>query len=96
LPFGPRIQTTAAEYVLAALFVEPRYIGQGVGRSLIEHAKIDARKDRARSLLVQGDPNATNFYRAAGGVQIGERESASIPGRYLPEFRIPLEAEDVV
>lgn len=84
------------EYELAALFVEPKFIGQGVGRRLIEHAKFHARKYRARSLLIQGDPNATDFYRAAGGVQIGERESDSIPGRYLPEFRISLEAGDGV
>jgi GNAT superfamily N-acetyltransferase len=76
------------EYELEALFVEPRHIGQGIGRQLVEHAKSCARRSGAQSLLVQGDPHAAKFYRAAGGIQIGERESASIPGRYLPEFRI--------
>jgi len=82
---------SADEYELEALFVEPDHIGRGVGRRLIEHAKGYARKGGARSLLIQGDPNAADFYRAGGGVQIGERESDSIPGRYLPEFRISLE-----
>jgi N-acetylglutamate synthase-like GNAT family acetyltransferase len=85
---------SADEYELEALFVEPQHFGQGVGRRLIEHAKFHAREKGAWSLLIQGDPNATDFYRAAGGVQIGERKSDSIPGRYLPEFRISLEAEN--
>lgn len=83
-------QLTAEEHELEALFVDPEHIGQGVGRKLIEHAKNHAQQDGARFLLIQGDPNATDFYRAAGGIQVGERESDSIRGRYLPEFRIPL------
>ncbi|MGF1536229.1 MAG: GNAT family N-acetyltransferase [Elainellaceae cyanobacterium] len=79
---------SAAEYELEALFVEPQYIGQGIGRKLIEHAKSHAQKEGARSLLIQGDPNATKFYLAAGAVQIGDRESDSISGRCLPEFKI--------
>ena len=79
-----------SEYELEHLFVKPEYIGQGVGRALIEDAKSFLRSKGASSLLIQGDPNAVNFYKAAGGVQIGERESDSIPGRYLPEFMIYL------
>lgn len=86
---------SAEEHELEALFVDPQSIGQGVGRKLIEHAKRYAQKDGARFLLIQGDPNATDFYRAAGAVQVGERESDSILGRYLPEFRISLGGENV-
>lgn len=82
---------SAEEYELDALFVEPRHIGQGIGKKLIEHAKLLARQHGGQSLLIQGDPNARNFYLAAGSVLIGERESGSIPGRYLPMFRIPLD-----
>lgn len=82
------------EHELEALFVDPQSIGQGVGKKLIEHAKRYAQKDGARFLLIQGDLNATDFYHAAGAVQVGERESDSIPGRYLPEFRISLGDEN--
>ncbi|NER78055.1 MAG: GNAT family N-acetyltransferase [Leptolyngbya sp. SIO1D8] len=82
------------EYELEALFVEPEHIGQDIGRKLIDHAKSYARSYGAQSLLIQGDPNAAKFYRAAGGIQVGERESDSIPDRYLPEFRIFLKTED--
>ncbi|MCC5886784.1 MAG: GNAT family N-acetyltransferase [Gammaproteobacteria bacterium] len=85
-------QLSPDECELEALFVEPRHIGRGVGRQLIEHAKSEARRWGARTLVIQGDPNAVTFYLAAGGVAVGERESDSIPGRYLPVFRIELSA----
>jgi N-acetylglutamate synthase-like GNAT family acetyltransferase len=83
-----RIAST--EYELEALFVEPEHIGRGVGRRLIEHAKLLARGCGATSILIQGDPNVSYFYEAAGATRIGERESASIPGRFLPEYRLKL------
>lgn len=85
---------SAADCELEALFVEPKHIGKGIGRQLIEHAKSHAREMGAESILIQGDPNAAHFYLAVGGVQIGERESDSIPGRYLPEFRINLSTKN--
>lgn len=81
---------SADEYELEALFVEPHRIGTGVGRTLMTHARSAARDLGARSLLIQGDPHAAAFYIAAGAVRVGERESDSIPGRYLPEFRMAL------
>ena len=41
--------------------------------------------------MIQGDPNAADFYRAAGAVQVGERASASVPGRVLPLFELALD-----
>ena len=77
---------------LEALFVEPGMIGRGVGRRLLEHAIAHARKRGATRMLIQGDPNAEQFYRAAGGVKTGEQRSGSIPGRMLPLFEIALKA----
>jgi len=75
---------------LEALFVEPRFIGKGFGRVLIEDAKSVAASLGATLLVIQGDPNAEHFYLAAGGVLSGTRESASIPGRFLPTFEVSL------
>jgi GNAT superfamily N-acetyltransferase len=75
---------------LEALFVEPEFIGHGFGRILIEHAKVRAVALGIRQLIIQGDPNAQSFYEAAGGVRDGQRESGSIPGRFLPIFRVDL------
>ncbi|MDJ0918725.1 MAG: GNAT family N-acetyltransferase [Woeseiaceae bacterium] len=77
---------------LEALFVEPSRIGSGVGKALIEHAISRASAQGASRMLVEGDPNATAFYLAAGASQIGERPSGSIPGRRLPLFEIPIKA----
>ena len=76
---------------LDALFVEPARIGTGIGRSLIRHALGTLSGCGATRLLIQGDPNATDFYRAAGARRAGTRESDSIPGRYLPLFEIDIE-----
>jgi GNAT superfamily N-acetyltransferase len=78
------------EVELGYLFVEPSAIGRGHGRRLLEHAKQQAVGLGFRSLVIQGDPNAERFYRMAGGEQTGSRESASLPGRELPMFRIDL------
>lgn len=77
-------------YELEALFVEPRHIGRGIGRMLLEHAKAFAEERGAEWILIQGDPHATAFYLAMGCVRCGERESSSVPGRMLPEFRVYL------
>ncbi|HEY0681476.1 MAG TPA: GNAT family N-acetyltransferase [Steroidobacter sp.] len=84
---------TATEVELDSLFVEPHFIGRGLGRKLIEHAKLAATGLGARRMIIQGDPNATAFYVAAGGVLTGTRESGSIPGRLLPTFAIELASE---
>jgi len=75
---------------LEALFVDPPYIGRGIGRALIEHALDIARRIGVSSVVIQGDPNAERFYLAAGATRTGDRESNSIPGRQLPMFRIEL------
>lgn len=83
------------QFELEALFVDPKHMRQGFGKKLIEHAKLFARNAGAQSILIQSDPNAEKFYLAAGAFQVGSRESGSIPGRYLPEFKIILNQEDV-
>lgn len=83
-------QLSPDEVELEALFVEPAHIGKGYGRTLIEHAKSAAIALGASRMIIQGDPNADRFYLAAGGVLTGQRESGSIPGRFLPVYVIDL------
>jgi len=78
-------------FELDALFVEPDWIGHGIGRALIGDACKSALLLGGKTLQIQGDPNAEAFYRAAGGVLTGTRESGSISGRFLPIFEITLE-----
>ena len=69
---------------LGALYVRPKHIGKGIGRLLMARAKAHAGMLGAHSVFIQSDPHAVEFYRAAGAVIVGERESGSIPGRFLP------------
>jgi GNAT superfamily N-acetyltransferase len=82
-----------AGFELEALFVDPAHIGTGIGKRLMHHAVASVRAQGGESLLIQGDPNAENFYLAAGGVRVGDRESESIPGRFLPLFEIKIRDE---
>ena len=79
---------SAKVFELEALFVDPERVGCGVGRVLIQHAVRNVAAKGGHTLLIQSDPNASRFYTAAGAVQIGTRESESIPGRLLPLFQI--------
>lgn len=83
-------RSSGDRYELDALYVDPAYIGTGIGRALIRHALHAVDAAGGRVLVVQGDPNAEGFYRAAGGEYAGRRESMSIPGRFLPVFEIPV------
>jgi GNAT superfamily N-acetyltransferase len=73
---------------LEALFVYPEYIGKGIGKSLINHAKNLTKGLGAKTMLIQGEPNAVGFYQSIGAKKIGQKESGSIPGRFLPIFEI--------
>ncbi|MCP5482580.1 MAG: GNAT family N-acetyltransferase [Spirochaetales bacterium] len=75
---------------LEALFVAPGFFGRGLGRLLIGHAIEEARRQGALQITIQSDPHAAPFYLAVGAQRVGTRESASIPGRYLPLLEIDL------
>ena len=81
---------TNKQFELTALFVEPDYISHGYGKALLNHAKIQAKVFGAKEMIVQSDPFAEKFYQSMGGINIGERESDSIPGRILPLLKFEL------
>jgi len=78
------------EIDLVHLFVDPEFIGIGIGLQLLDHACQTARELGFDKLSIQGDPNAERFYLRCGAERVGERESASIPNRMLPLFEIQL------
>ncbi|MEZ5538149.1 MAG: GNAT family N-acetyltransferase [Thiolinea sp.] len=81
------------EFELEALFVDPSFIGTGVGRLLMNHAKNLTRNMGGKALIIQSDPNAVGFYLASGAKPNGVRESASISGRTLPLLTVDLAME---
>ena len=75
---------------LVDVFVEPHRLRRGHGRRLVEHAKRVAGDRGWRSVVVEADPNAREFYLSCGGRQTGTVPSGSIPGRRLPLIDIDL------
>jgi N-acetylglutamate synthase-like GNAT family acetyltransferase len=75
---------------LAKLFVEPTCLHGGVGRALLTWAVDTARRNGARTMIIESDPDAVGFYQRMGAIRDGEVASASIPGRMLPRLRLDL------
>lgn len=82
---------STCEFDLNGLFVEPDHICTGIGRALIAHARNLATQHGATQVVIQSDPHAQAFYEHIGAEYHGQRESDSIPGRYLPNLLIRLD-----
>jgi GNAT superfamily N-acetyltransferase len=72
------------------LFVEPEWIGSGVGSVLFDALRANAVATGFTRLRIESDPNATGFYERTGAVVVGEEPSVSIPGRMLPLLELDL------
>ena len=73
---------------LEHLWVEPEFLGRGVGRALVERALALARAVHPGPVAAEADPNAAGFYRRLGARQVGA-VPAPMPGapdRVLPVF----------
>lgn len=68
-------------------FILPDHIGKGLGRILWNAMMKDASDAGLSSMTWLSDPNAQAFYEHMGAQKIGEQESPSIPGRFLPIMR---------
>ncbi|MEL6781984.1 MAG: GNAT family N-acetyltransferase [Pseudomonadota bacterium] len=75
---------------LEKLFIEPQWIGHGVGARLLDWAMAEARARGAEEMLIDADPGAAAFYESRGAKRVGEVPSGSIPGRCLPRLVLPL------
>ena len=71
------------------LFVEPRYIGKGYGKTLMSHFLKQIENSGCQRVVLDADPNVEKFYSKLGFRVIGKLKSA-IKNRYLPimEFKI--------
>jgi GNAT superfamily N-acetyltransferase len=85
-----RLVLDGNEAELEAMFIEPSFIGSGVGKALWNDMIVCTAEVRARRLTCQADPYAEGFYRHMGMERIGKRPSESIPGRFLPLMELRL------
>ncbi len=84
------------EAELHKLFVDPRFMGRGLGARLMDWARQEARARGARRMKIAADPDAVPFYRRMGAVPVGEVPSESIPGRSLPLLALDLPGDPAV
>ena len=78
---------------LDKLFVEPECLKSGIGRALLDWAKVEAYGAGATALFVEADPYAADFYRHCGAVDVGSVASSLFAGRFLPRLKFPLSAQ---
>lgn len=71
---------------LDALFVDPEFIGRGLGGALLQDALAEARGLGFRRLFLDADPGAEPFYLHHHARRVGESASGSIRGRALPRL----------
>lgn len=76
------------------MWVDPKHIGRGLGRRLVEHGMAQARAGGTRSIEIDSDPHAEAFYAHLGARRIGKTAAPmdGKPARYLP--RLVLELAD--
>lgn len=77
--------------LLDDLWVEPAWLGRGIGKELFRFAAERAREHGARTMEWGAEPYAVGFYEKMGGRQIGDHVSAW--GRLTPYMSVDLEPE---
>jgi GNAT superfamily N-acetyltransferase len=75
---------------LEKLFIEPTALKGGAGRELFAWAQATAKREGARTLVIEADPGAAEFYRRMGASDDGMAPSSSIPGRTIPRLKLCL------
>lgn len=81
-----------ASIEMTFMFVDPKYIGTGLGKLLFKHAASQAKEAGYKNIIIQSDPFAGAFYEKMGCKKIGKKASGSIPGRDLPLYRFKIPA----
>ena len=79
---------------LDLFFVEPAFMGRGVGRTLFKAAVQTAYMFDAKILTILADPNAASFYERMGARFQRNAPSDAIPGRSLPLYEYGLTSGD--
>jgi GNAT superfamily N-acetyltransferase len=75
---------------LEDLWIDPAWIGRGVGSSLFQRAAEQAKKLGARRLEWEAEPNAIGFYEKMGGTYVRESKRTEW-GRFLSVMGVDLD-----
>lgn len=64
--FAGFTRVSSQDIELAELFVDPEFMGRGIGRSLVNLVADNARQTGCANVIVDANPAAIPFYRALG------------------------------
>ncbi|MEM1137050.1 MAG: GNAT family N-acetyltransferase [Bacteroidota bacterium] len=81
-----------AKMELDMLFVDPKFIGKGLGKQLFIHAIKIVEQQSFKEIIIQADPYAQPFYEKMGAILKGYIPSQSISNRNLPLMQYKLKA----
>ena len=72
------------------LFIDPEYIGKGIGKLLWSSVMKEAKNRGLKCLIWEADPNAEPFYLKMGAKRINLKKSSVVPDRMIPIMRFDL------
>ncbi len=76
---------------LEALFIDPVFIGKGIGQLLWEDVMQRALQLGVKEFTLDSDPHAEGFYLKMGTKRVGEVRSTVFPDRVLPLMSVKVE-----
>ena len=79
---------------LEHMWIDPKHMGRGIGRTLFEHTARRAAQLGFQHMQLSADPNAEGFYERMGARRIGEaRADVNGTSRVLPRMQFDLVPE---
>lgn len=76
------------ENQLDHLWIDPRYIGKGIGKILFNSSILEAKKMEWHQFKIAADPYAEKFYLKMGAIKIGTVQSRIKPDLFLPHMEM--------
>ncbi|PYZ97010.1 GNAT family N-acetyltransferase [Alteribacter lacisalsi] len=76
---------------LESLFIDPDYIGKGVGRVIWRDVLTNAKDIGLSEFYLDSEPYAEGFYSKMGADKVGTIQSTVFPGRSLPLMKVTVE-----
>ncbi|MGZ6442239.1 MAG: GNAT family N-acetyltransferase [Pseudobdellovibrionaceae bacterium] len=80
------LKIIGTENRLDHLWVDPPFIGKGIGKNIFLRAIVEAKKMGWNGFRLAADPYALEFYLRLGGNQIGTVQSRIKPDLFLPHI----------
>lgn len=81
------LKSSENQLKLDNLFIQQKFIGKGYGKILMDDFLKKVKTRNIKSIILEAEPNAENFYKKFVFVTYDHRES-SIKGRFLPQMKL--------